>query len=255
MKLLPALLLSSWCALAAASPAASPAGPPTGFFVAHRLDGQPFHKPLYQLGGSYDHAYLQEGDYGMPGLSFRLRVASTLAQGQGHAIDLWVHHGLDLASTQPQRFALRGQGPCGTGEPESPQAEAFVVRGGQASGPQYQGRTYKERDRLDEANDDVDAAHTGAKQHRTLAPGTYGRFDGELVVTHIDTDMQTIAGRYQYRAVRLITVGRDRWGAYLGDCGDASTFRADALRITVGEFKVRYCTDPANPRNPRTCQN
>ncbi len=249
MKLLPLLLL------VVASTAWAQARPPGEFFVKHRLDGQPFHKTLYEWGGSYDHAYLQEGAFGMPGLSLRLRVASPLAQGPGHAIDLWLQHGLDLASNQPQRFALRGQGPCGTEAPESPQAEAFVVRGGQASAPPFQGQHYKERDRLDDANDDVDAAHTGAKQYRTLAPGVYGRFDGELVITHIDPVAQTVSGRYQYRAVRLITVVRDRWGAYQGDCADASTYRADELRVSEGEFKVQYCTDPDNPRNPRTCKN
>lgn len=243
LKLAPLLAASLLATTAIAQPA-------VGFYVDHRLDGHRFHKVLYQLGGTYDHATIQEGDAGQPGQSFRLRVASLKDQGPGHAIELWLHHGLDLTAGKAQRFALRGQGPCGTEEPESPQAEAVAWRGGDAF---LWGSTYVMRNALTDANQDQDAAHGDSKWHRTLAPGTYGRFDGELVISSIDTVNQTIAGSYQFRAVRLITVGRDTWGQFQADCSDPATLRPDALSITEGQFKVQYCTHPPNPRNARTC--
>lgn len=233
-----------------------PPDPPTGFYVRYRVDGRPVAQTLYGL-RHRTHAILArwpDSPGGPEQRTLRLVFESNHRDAVHEGIALHVADRFRLDAKGPQAFTLTGHAFCKPAAEQPPdigsRAEYATARPGHK--PTIGGHFYWGHP-LHEATQDEDRASDQPLGYVTGASGLTGAFEGELVVTRVDRVQQVLEGRFRFDAGRHITTHRGRHGEWEGRCWEAGDFAIGRVRITEGEFRVRYCLDPMQPGNHRNC--
>ena len=237
-----------------------PGGPPTGFYVRFDVDGRRVDKPLYGLGGTYDHAIVQppqEAGSDPMLRSLIIEVATLKNVGPPEGVKLQVHDRLKLRNGPTQSFALTGPTFCTTVSPPPDrfEAEASYFRPAPGNSRPYSFTQYEPRSVMVDGNLDEDRANKESMGFVTRPPDLLGRFNGSLQITKLDTANQVIEGRFSFTAARAIAVRKDQWGAWAPRCDQPGDLKLDTVKVSGGEFRMRYCTDPITPGNSRYCPN
>ncbi|MDL5030991.1 hypothetical protein QRD43_03650 [Pelomonas sp. APW6] len=273
---LAALLLISQAALAATPPrAAKPPRPgaarpaadiserdwallePDGpFYVRFQVDGDAVNKPLYRLGGSYDHAVLEMKGPGSPQVEqLRLEVGTMPGSTRAESIELWLHQGFELREGATLRREITGMPFCGwEGATKDVPMEGFY----RVATPRTVKRPYDfgpgpGRGALFSTDANTDAANTLPDGYQSQAPNFLGTYEGHFEITAIDTARHILEGRFAFDAARVVSTHRGRYGNVEAMCGNPSHFKLQTVRITGGEFRIRYCLSPMDPSNSRYC--
>jgi hypothetical protein len=233
-----------------------PPDPPTGFFVRYRVDGRPVSQTLYGF-RHHPYAILQRAD-DSPGdaqqRTLRLAIESSQRDTVHEGIALHVQDRFRLDAPVAQTFLLTGGAFCrpASEQPKSldARAEYAVARPGT---PPTSGGRVRWGFPLSEGTLDDDRASREPLGYVTGARGLTGTFEGELVVTRIDRTQQVLEGRFRFDAARHITTRRKPTGEWEARCSEAGDFDVGRVSVTEGEFRLRYCLDPVQPGNHRSC--
>jgi hypothetical protein len=233
-----------------------PPDPPTGFYVRYRVDGRPVAQTLY---GFRHHAFaiLVPAD-DAPGdaqaRTLRLTIQSSQRDPVHEGIALHVQDRFRLDASGAQSFVLNGGAFCrpSSEQPKdtSARAEYAVARPGT---PATSGGHFRWGIPMSQGTLDDERSSRDPLGYITGARGLTGTFEGELVVTRIDREQQVLEGRFRFDAGRHITTRRKPTGEWEARCWEASDFDVGRVRITEGEFRLRYCLDPVQPGNHRSC--
>ncbi len=228
-----------------------PDGP---FYVRFRVDGDAVNKPLYRLGGSYDHVELEMKSPGSPQVEqLRLLVGSMPGSTRAESIELWMHQGFELRDGATVRREITGMPQCGwEGALKDVPMEGFyrvatprTVRDPLEVGPGRGG--------LFNTDANTDAASRLPDGYNSQAPNFLGTYEGHFEITAIDTARHILEGRFAFDAARVVATHRGRDGNIDAACGQPAHFKLQTVRITGGEFRIRYCLSPMDPSNSRYC--
>jgi len=228
-----------------------PDGP---FYVRFEVDGDAVDKPLYRLSGSYDHVVLEMKSPGSPQVEqLRLRVNTLPGSARAESIELWMHQGFELRDGATVRREITGMPQCGwEGATKDVTMEGFY----RVATPRTLRRPLEDgpgRGGLFSTDANTDAASTQPDGYNTEAPNFLGTYEGHFEITAIDTARHILEGRFAFDAARVVATHRGRDGNIDAACGQPAHFKLQTVRITGGEFRIRYCLSPMDPSNSRYC--
>jgi hypothetical protein len=233
-----------------------PPDPPTGFYARYRVDGRPVEQTLY---GFRHHAWailVLDAPGDLNARTLRLTIESRQRDAVQEGIALHVQDRFRLDAPGSQHFVLNGGAFCRPAKDQpkdtSARAEYAVARPGT---PATSGGRFRWGVPLSQGTLDDERASRDPLGYVTGAPGLTGAFEGELVVTRVDRTQQVLEGRFRFDAGRHITTRRKPTGEWEARCWAAGDFDVGRVRITDGEFRLRYCLDPVQPGNHRSCPN
>lgn len=230
--------------------------PDGAFYVRFQVDGDSVNKPLYRLGGSYDHAVLETKGPGSSQVEqLRLEVGTMPGSPRAESVELWLHQGFELREGLTLRREITGMPFCGwEGAVKDVPMEGFYrVATPRTVKPPFADGPGPGRGALFSTDANTDAASTLPDGYHSQAPNFLGTYEGHLEITAIDTARHILEGRFAFDAARVVSTHRGPDGNVDAMCGNPSHFKLQTVRITGGEFRVRYCLSPMDPSNSRYC--